>query len=133
MAADDQTNPKAPPPTQLTTPFRWSTRRKTILRRRKPPTIRLGSGKKHKRGFSLARILRRIKLRWLKLQYTCMLRKLKEYYRNLIKDIAEAGSTIETFQQRFLMETSFAVPVMGVSFNSFPSATGSNRPSALFM
>ncbi|GLU22476.1 hypothetical protein SLE2022_385480 [Rubroshorea leprosula] len=133
MAEDHQTKPKTPLTTQLATTFRWSTQRRIILRRRKLPIIRLGGRKKQRRGFSLVRIIRRMKLRWQKLRKTCVLKKLKEYYRNLIRDFAEAGTTMEAFQQRLLMETALAVPAMGVSFNSFPSAAGSNRPRAQFM
>ena len=73
------------------------------------------------------RVLKKMRLRWLKLQYTLMLRKLMKYYKNLIKDIVEAGVAVEVLQQRMFMESTFAVPVMGASFSSFPSATGSDR------
>ncbi|XVF74307.1 hypothetical protein PTKIN_Ptkin13bG0099900 [Pterospermum kingtungense] len=120
MAVDQQTTPKTPPQTQLS-------RRRIFLRRcNKLPTVRLG-GKKPRRGLFIVRVLKKMRLRWLKLQYTCMLRKLRKYYRNLIKDIIEAGSTVEALQQRMFMESTFAVPVMGVSFSSFPSATASDR------
>lgn len=88
-------------------------------RKRKPPTLRLG-GKKPR---LLVRLLRRIRLRWLKLRYLCMLKKLKEYYKRVVKELIEAGGSLESFQQRILLETSFAVPVMGVSFSTYPSST----------
>ncbi|CAI0419051.1 unnamed protein product [Linum tenue] len=65
-------------------------------------------------------MLRRVRLRWLKLRHSQLFKRLKEYYRGLVKDIIEAGATIEAYQQRLMMETSLAVP-MGVSFSSFPS------------
>ncbi|EEF27816.1 uncharacterized protein LOC8280831 [Ricinus communis] len=126
MALADET----PCQTHLTTTFRWPTRRKIWLRRRKLPTLRLG-GKKPRRGSFLIRVLRKVRLKWLKLQYSCMLRKLKEYYRNLIKDVVEAGATIEVYQQRLVMEASLAVPVLG--FNFYPSVPGSARPRSVFM
>ncbi|XP_030526364.1 uncharacterized protein LOC115738028 [Rhodamnia argentea] len=98
---------------------RWPPRRRTIpLRRRKLPTVRLG-GKRPRPGLLLLKMWRKMRLRWLKLRYSCMLKKLKEYYRSLIADIIEAGAAVETFQQRMLMETACAVPGMG--FNNFPS------------
>ncbi|KAL5822353.1 hypothetical protein ACOSQ3_020261 [Xanthoceras sorbifolium] len=119
----------------LTTGLRLPTRRRVFLRRRKLPVVRLGGGggktKNHRRGVFLVRMFRKVRLRWLKLHYTFMLRKLKEHYHQLVKDMKEAGASLETFQQRILMETSFAVPVMGVSFSSFPSVAGSDRPRSL--
>ncbi|EXC32308.1 hypothetical protein L484_008171 [Morus notabilis] len=72
----------------LLNPNRRVVRQGIPLRRRKLPSVRLG-GKKPRRA--LARMFRRIRLRWLKLQYMCMMRKLKEFYRNLIKDMAGGG------------------------------------------
>ncbi|XWS12157.1 hypothetical protein CRYUN_Cryun37aG0065800 [Craigia yunnanensis] len=132
MAVDQQPTPKPPPQTQLATPFQCQARRRIFLHRpNKLPTVRLG-GKKPRRGLFIVRVLKKMRLRWLKLQYTCMLRKLRKYYRNLIKDIVEAGSTVEALQQRMFMESTFAVPVMGVSFSTFPSSIGSDRPRPLF-
>ncbi|CAN0877699.1 hypothetical protein LINGRAHAP2_LOCUS12041 [Linum grandiflorum] len=65
-------------------------------------------------------MLRRVRLRWLKLQF---FKRLKEYYKGLVKDIIDAGATMEAYQQRMLMETSLAVP-MGVSFSGFRAAAG---------
>ncbi|CAI9753724.1 unnamed protein product [Fraxinus pennsylvanica] len=100
--------------------FRWPNRCKISFRRRKLATIRLG-GKKSRGRFLLMRVFRRVKMRWLKLKQSFMLKKLKEYYQNLIKDIVDGSGTIESFQQRLLLETSFAIPVMGHSFNSYPN------------
>ncbi|XVE51847.1 hypothetical protein DITRI_Ditri02bG0074000 [Diplodiscus trichospermus] len=134
MAVDHQTTPKPPPPTHLATTFQSHARRRTFFlrRRNKLPTVRLG-GKKPRRGLYIVRVLKKMRVRWLKLQYKCMLRKLREYYRSLIKDIVEAGATVEALQQRVFMESTFAVPVMGVSFSTFLSVTASDRPrSQLF-
>ncbi|XWS20063.1 hypothetical protein CRYUN_Cryun31cG0069300 [Craigia yunnanensis] len=133
MAVDHQTTPKPSPQTHLANTFRCQARWRTFFlhRRNKLPTVRLG-GKKPRRGLFIVRVLKKMRLRWLKLQYTCMLRKLRKYYSNLIKDIVEAGEAVEGLQQRVFMESAFAVPVMGVSFSSFPSATGSDRSRPLF-
>jgi linoleate 9S-lipoxygenase len=77
-------------------------------------------------------MFRKIRLRWLKLKYMCMLKKLKESYKNMVKDLVEAGATLETFQQRIFMETSFAIP-LGVSLSSYPSLPGSDRPRTLYI
>lgn len=109
--------------------FRSTTRRRLSFRRRKLPTIRLGGKKPRRGGFLLVRLFRVVKMRTsLMHKYSCMLKKLKNYYRSLVKDMIEAGGTIESFQQRMLLETSFAVPVMGISFNSFPTNYGLDRP-----
>lgn len=104
-----------------------------LRRRRRLPSVRLGEKKPRRRVVALLRIFRRMRLKWLKLHYMRMMRKLKEYYRNLVKDLAAAGASLETFHQRILLETSFAVPVMGVSFSSYPSVPGSDRPRTLVM
>ena len=105
--------------------FRWTTGRwrLSFRRRTKLPTVRLGGagGKKPRRRFFLVRPWRRVKLRALKHKYICMVKKLKDYYGGLVKELMEAGGAMEPFQQRILIETSFAVPVMGLSFNSFPN------------
>ncbi|KAK4719127.1 hypothetical protein R3W88_017465 [Solanum pinnatisectum] len=111
-----------------TTVFRWGplARRKFSFRKKRLPTVRLGGGKNNnsRRRFSVAKLFRRVKLRWLKLQYTCLLKKLREYYRSTMKDLMENGGALDSFQQRLLLETSFAVPVMGLSFNTFPNHYG---------
>ncbi|XP_062157244.1 uncharacterized protein LOC133864832 [Alnus glutinosa] len=127
MASDHEHHHPNPTRTHLIPALRGQTRLWIPLRRRKLPTVRLG-GKKPRRALTLVRIFRRIKLRWLKLHYMSTLRKLKEYYRNLVKDLVDAGATLETFHQRVLMEASLTVPVMGVSFNNYPSVPRSDRP-----
>ncbi|KAM7480621.1 hypothetical protein LguiA_028834 [Lonicera macranthoides] len=98
--------------------FRW----RIPLRRRRQATVRLGGKKKTRRGVFLARLVRRVRLK---------LKKIKDYYNSLVKDMIEAGSSLEAFQQRLLLETSFGVPVMGLSFNTFPSSSSYalDRPS----
>ncbi|GAV61439.1 hypothetical protein CFOL_v3_04966 [Cephalotus follicularis] len=121
MLLDHQNQNPNPNPTKINsiTNIRVMTGRRIFLRRwRKPPTIRLG-GKKPRRGLFIRRMLRRMRLRWLKLQNSCMIRKLKEYYENLVKHSATKEST---FQQRIYVEPFFALPVMQVvSFSIFPS------------
>ncbi|KAJ4717771.1 Receptor-type tyrosine-protein like [Melia azedarach] len=124
---------QTPKQTLSATVIRRPIHRRLHLRRRKLPVVRLGSKKPRRRLF-LFRILRRFRLRWLKLHYACMLQKLKKYYSEVIKDIRDASATLESFQQRIFMESTFAVPVMGVSLSTFPSVPGSDRPrSHLFM
>ncbi|GAY38433.1 hypothetical protein CUMW_036670 [Citrus unshiu] len=110
MALDSPASPLNPNQTHWAALIRRPANRRLLLRRRKPPVIRLG-GKKPRRGIFLVRILRRIRLRCLKLHYACMLRKLKKYYTQLVKDIRDASATLESFQQRLFMETTFGVPV----------------------
>ncbi|KAK4427404.1 hypothetical protein Salat_1509300 [Sesamum alatum] len=104
-----------------TSSFRWTLRRG----RQRLPTVRLG-GKKPRRGFFLVRLCKRAKLKWLRLKYASLLKKVKKHYESLVKEMAEGRRTIESFQQRMLLETSFAVPVVGLSFNSYtyPSTYG---------
>ncbi|XP_057786729.1 uncharacterized protein LOC131004135 [Salvia miltiorrhiza] len=94
--------------------FRWR------LRRGRPrlPTVRLGGRKPRGR---LLRLCKKAKLKWVKLKYLSMLKKIKKYYQGLVRDMIEGSGSIESFQQRILLETSFAVPVMGLSFNAYPS------------
>ncbi|KAL3824503.1 hypothetical protein ACJIZ3_020532 [Penstemon smallii] len=99
------------------TTFRWNLRRG----RRRLPSVRLG-GKKPRRGFFLVRLCRRAKLKWLRVKYLCMIKKLKKYYDSFLEDMIEGSRSIESFQQRMLLETSFAIPVMGLGFNSYPSS-----------
>ncbi|KAI4355421.1 hypothetical protein L6164_004198 [Bauhinia variegata] len=130
MPLDDREQPV--PPRDLTALWRWQPRRSLPLRRRKMQMVRLGGKKPRRRMMVLVRLFRKMKLRWLKLQYLCMLRKLKEYYRNLIKDMVEGGATIESYQQRLFMESTFAIPV-GFTFSSYPSRHGSDRLRTIYV
>ncbi|KAL0415036.1 UNVERIFIED_CONTAM: hypothetical protein Slati_3335500 [Sesamum latifolium] len=108
------------------TSFRWTLRRG----RQRLPTVRLG-GKKPRRGFFLFRLCKRAKLKWLRLKYASLLKKVKKYYESMVKEVEEGRRTIESFQQRMLLETSFAIPVMGLSFTTYnyPSAYALERPT----
>ncbi|XP_057977407.1 uncharacterized protein LOC131164317 [Malania oleifera] len=105
-------------------------RRKPLPRRRKIRSVRLG-GEKARRGF-LVRAFSRVRLRWLKLKYSWMLKKLKQYYLSVLDDLLHGGAALDSFQRSVLMETSFAVPVMGISLSTYPSsaaAASSHRRS----
>ncbi|KAI3851050.1 hypothetical protein MKW92_045465 [Papaver armeniacum] len=95
-----------------------------INRRKKLPSIRLGD-KKVKKGFNqqVIRLIKRIKVKWIKLQYSCMLKRLKSFYYSMLKDLMDANYTdsYDSMQQRIMMESYFSVPVMGVSIVSVPS------------
>jgi len=119
------------PTTTMTT---WQPRRKvSIFRRRKVQTVRLGSKKPRRRLIGgIVRMFKRMRVKWLKLQYLRLLKRLKEHYRNVVKDLIEAGATVETFQQRLFMESTFAVP-LGVNLSTYPSRFGSDYPRTLFM
>lgn len=73
-----------------------------------------------------------MRLKWLRLQYKRILKNLKEYYKNMVKDMVEASATIEAYQQRLFMESSFAVPA-GVAFSAYPHSFGSNGPRTIFI
>lgn len=94
--------------------FRWRLRR----RQQRLPTVRLG-GKKSRRRFFVSRLRNKVKLKWLKLKYLSMLKKLKNYYKDLVKDMMQGSGANESYQQCMLLEASFGlgIPVMGVSFN----------------
>lgn len=93
-------------------------RRLSCFSRRKLPTVRLGG--KSRRGFCLVRIFRRHRLKFLKLKCNGLVKKLRVYYRSLANDMIEGSGSVDAFQQRLILETSFAVPVMGF-FSSFPT------------
>ncbi|KAL9291345.1 hypothetical protein AtEden1_Chr3g0171381 [Arabidopsis thaliana] len=79
--------------------FRWpSSRRKIYLRRRKPQVV-----------------VTRMRLKWLRLYYVRLVKKIKAYYRTIVKEFEEAGAA--TIQQRMTVETAaFAAPGLGLSF-----------------
>lgn len=112
----------------------WQPRRRLGIRlgrRRTVPTIRLGAERPRRGRLILRSVWRRMRLRWLKMQYRCLLQRLKTQYRKLMAEMVEARASVEAFQQRAFMEASCAVPVMaGVSFTSFRSASG---PVAMIM
>ncbi|KZV37699.1 hypothetical protein F511_28621 [Dorcoceras hygrometricum] len=114
-------SPENDPFNNKRTTSRWPLRRG----RKRLPTVRLG-GRTPRRGFSLARLCRRVKLRWLKVKYLCILKKLKKYYDSFVRDMLEGSIAMESFHHRMALEASFAIPVMGLSFN--PTTHAPNRP-----
>ncbi|XP_010552239.1 PREDICTED: uncharacterized protein LOC104822658 [Tarenaya hassleriana] len=93
-------------------------RRKIHLRRRKTPAIRLG-WKPRGRLCSVKRMVRRMRLKWVRLHYVRMVKEIRGYYRNLVKEFAGAGAELETIRRRIAVETAaFAVPGLGLSFSS---------------
>ncbi|XP_058743745.1 uncharacterized protein LOC131616436 [Vicia villosa] len=121
-------------PHQTTTMTTWQPRRKiSLFRRRKLQTVRLG-GKSPRRRLlgGIVRIFRRMRVKWLKLQYLKLFKRLKEHYRNVVKDLIEAGASVETFHQRLFMESTFAIP-LGVNLSTYPSRFGSDHPRTIFM
>lgn len=87
------------------------TKKKTL------PTGRLGGGrgeKKIRQVFMAAKFIGRTKVK-------CMIQKVKFFSDSLVKEIKEGGKNLESIQQRFVMQTSFSVPLMGPSFKSYPN------------
>ncbi|RVX16943.1 hypothetical protein CK203_003302 [Vitis vinifera] len=50
--------------------------------------------------------------------------KLKDYYHTVVKEFVEAGGSVDSLQQKIMMESSFTVPIKGVAVCSFPSVSG---------
>ncbi|MCD7447421.1 hypothetical protein HAX54_029095 [Datura stramonium] len=123
MASDQNSFNKSISHAKPTTIFSQARRKISFGRRKKLPTVLLGGirGKKQRRRFSLVRIFRRVRLKWLKLQYLRMLKKLKEYYWSSVNNILEGHEAIDAFERRLLFETSFLIPVMALSFPTFPN------------
>ncbi|KAK4354532.1 hypothetical protein RND71_026726 [Anisodus tanguticus] len=94
-----------------TTVFRWRCRR-ISFRNKRLPTVRLGGEKKPHRGFIWVKLFRRVKVK-------CMLKKVKQYYKSLVKEIVEGGAQLESIQQRLILETYFVVPGMGLPYPVF--------------
>ncbi|KAD2394023.1 hypothetical protein R6Q59_013026 [Mikania micrantha] len=117
------TNTTGQLPTKPTTTLRCESNHRRLWRlraKKKLPTVRLGGQKQGERsGSTMMKLIRRIRIRWLKLKKARVLKKLKEYYLCVLKDLTENDRSLEKHQQLLLMETSFAVPVMGIPINSF--------------
>ncbi|XP_071933278.1 uncharacterized protein [Coffea arabica] len=99
------------------TNFRWPVRRRLSFRRRRLPTIRLGGKKKNvkpRRGFFLARLFRNRseKLRSLKHRCFCMFKSFESYCRSMVKEMIEAGGTMDSLQHRMICDSPFAAPVI---------------------
>lgn len=88
-------------------------RRKIIFRRRKLPSVRLGGKKARK--FALTGVFRRVRVTWLKVKYALRLKKLKKFYRALIRDIIEGSAAVEPRQQMVYMESTFGIPVYTIT------------------
>uniref|UniRef100_A0A7N0ZTU0 Uncharacterized protein n=1 Tax=Kalanchoe fedtschenkoi TaxID=63787 RepID=A0A7N0ZTU0_KALFE len=89
-------------------------------RRRRGPYIRLGGRPSRQRR--VAGFVKALKIRWLRLKQAFMLKKLRQYYRKLIRELIDSAAGAEAFQRRLAAEASFAVPGMGLSFsNNYPS------------
>ncbi|XP_022948735.1 uncharacterized protein LOC111787905 [Cucurbita pepo subsp. pepo] len=97
--------------------LRWATRQGIQFRRRRMAVARLG-GKRSGRLVAWGRRLRKIRLRWVKLKCIAMVKKVKKYCASLMKDMMEAGAYGDSYQHRLLLETSFAIPILGVSFST---------------
>lgn len=88
--------------------------------------MRLGGGQSRSQlqgggsGSLMAGMIRRIRVRWMKLKKACALKKLKEYYLCVLKELTENDNgSFEKRQQLLLMESSFGIPVMGITFNAY--------------
>ncbi|KAL5995100.1 Lox2p [Asimina triloba] len=95
-------------------------------RRRRLPSVRLGGRKKRggaKSTFFVAyRALKRLKLRWLRLRYARVLKKLRALYTSVVEDFAESGAALDALQKRIMFETFYTVPMMPMSLaRSVPS------------
>lgn len=105
---------------QGTTALRWGTRRGIHFQRRRIPVAQLG-GKRSGRLVAWGRMLRKIRLRRVKLKFIAMVKKMKKYYTKFVKDVMEAGAYTDSYQHRLLLETSFAIPIMGLSLSTHSS------------
>ncbi|RWR95879.1 hypothetical protein CKAN_02523700 [Cinnamomum micranthum f. kanehirae] len=116
-------------PTRRTTILRWPSipkpstpyASKSRTKRRKLPTVRLGGNRRKRGGFSLVGVFRRTRLRWLRLRYSSMIKRIKGLYSSIVKDLIKAGTTIEEVQRRIMFETYFTVPVIGIGAAGVPS------------
>ncbi|KAF8083824.1 hypothetical protein N665_0750s0012 [Sinapis alba] len=98
-----------------TSVFRWCRSRRKIHIRRRCKVVRLGMPRG---GFSLKKMVRKMKLRWLRLHYVRLVRNIKGFYRNLVKEFLDTGAEFEAIQTRMAVEAAaFAVPGLGVSFS----------------
>ncbi|KAL6010610.1 hypothetical protein ACLOJK_001045 [Asimina triloba] len=102
-----KTDPSAPP-------------LQTRTKRRKLPSVRLG-GPRRGRRFFLVGLFKRLRIRWLRLQYSCVLKKLKAAYFGLLKDLVETEDSLEEIQKRIMLDSYFNVPVIGLGVASVPS------------
>lgn len=123
MASDQNSLNKYRSHANSTTIFSQPRRKISFRRRKKLPVVQLGAGetKRRRRSF-LVRIFRRVRLlKRLKLQYLRMVQKIKEYYWSAVNDILENQEAIDAYQRRLQLETSFAIPLFGLSLTTFPN------------
>ncbi|XP_034696145.1 uncharacterized protein LOC117922208 [Vitis riparia] len=85
-----------------------------LRRRRKLPIVRLGgdADATPQQGEELVSMTQKMKV------------KLKDYYHTVVKEFVEAGGSVNSLQQKIMMESSFTVPIKGVAVCSFPSVSG---------
>ncbi|XXG81655.1 hypothetical protein AAC387_Pa09g2236 [Persea americana] len=122
-------------PTRRTTILRWPSipkpstpyASKCRTKRRKLPAVRLGGKRRKRGGFSLVGVFRRTRLRWLRLRYSSMIKRIKGLYSSIVKDLIEAGTTLEEAQRRIMFETYFTVPVIGIGAAGVPSHVVTQR------
>ncbi|TMW83236.1 hypothetical protein EJD97_002426 [Solanum chilense] len=98
-------------------------RRKLSFRQKKLPVVQLGAGgKKPRRRFILLRIFRRVRiLKRLKLHYSNIAKKIKEFYWSAVNDILEGNEAIDTFHRNLVLQSSFAIPMMGLTSATLPN------------
>ena len=59
----------------------------------------------------MKKMVRRMKLRWLRLHYVRLVKKMKGFYCNLVKEFVDAGGELEAIQTQMAVEAAaFAVP-----------------------
>ncbi|KAL9244598.1 hypothetical protein vseg_018361 [Gypsophila vaccaria] len=82
-------------------------------RRRRLPILHLGGKKPPQSSFFVPRLFRRARrLKWLGLKYyIAIFKRLKQYYKSLIRDMIEASA----YQPRMFTEASLIVPNLGGS------------------
>ncbi|KAK9748679.1 hypothetical protein RND81_02G073100 [Saponaria officinalis] len=98
------------------------------LGRKKP---RPGRARARGRGFFLSRFFKRARCKWLQLRYSCILRRLKKYYKSLIKDIVEGNSRVEGCHQQGVLRDSNILngPNVGLSFSNLHGGSTLRTPN----
>ncbi|KAL9245042.1 hypothetical protein vseg_018741 [Gypsophila vaccaria] len=102
-------------------------------RRGRLPTVHLGRKNPRPagragRGFSLSSLLKRARCKWLQLHYSCILKRLRQYYSSMIKDVVEGTCTsrVELYQQ--------SVPSnVGLSFSSLHGGATLTTPKSIII
>ncbi|KAK6796045.1 hypothetical protein RDI58_009500 [Solanum bulbocastanum] len=95
-------------------------RRNMSFRRKKLPVVQVeAGGKKHRQKVSPVKIFRRDGLKGKKLQHLSM-KKIKDCYWLAVNDILKGHGASDTFERQFVVDTSFAIPMVTLSFATFP-------------